>query len=745
MQDQELIQAYVKTGDEAAFAELAGRHLNLAYSAALRIAAGNHALAEEAVQKAFLLLARKAPRFSGSVNISGWIYQTACNCARDITRSERRREFYEKKGALMHLNSDADAEPLWQQLAPVLDEAISELPEKDRVPLILRFFRRQSMDEVAEGLGISTGAAKMRVGRALQKLRRLLAAHGVTLSAAVLGTFLWERSVTAAPPMALAAAREFLKQPGTSVPPNTFVQSTGLQNLTRIAFMTAAQKAAVILSVAALGFATWHVRHRTANALTTSPSSSSAAAKEKPVAKEGTQASSQAADPFADAIANLKAALTEPSGRKIPYARVDQAIAAFGANAGAALPVLMAVLNAPPSARDLQAFVLAAHGVALLGTNAAPAWPELRSLLRAGRLAILNDDLPKLLVAISPDGAILPDLIDLLNANPGGAGRIAWSIDQIVQNRPSLADRYTPDLIAMLSDPAEDVRRNAASVLARFPGEKSPEAVPVLLSALKLDKFLDPHAYDLVALPDNSFRSREGEKFTDDDSRLQSIQALGDFGPGAVEAIPALTQIANSDRTNNVDLGKLALLAIGKIDPDTTNSAAQLATRQQARAVVLAQKAQDGSATLPELKEALHLPDDLAIIAAADRLQTLGPVAHEALPDLLQALDVKQSMASFNIAQILKEWAPEELAARLKQKNAPNLNEIVSAVGEMGASMSCPRIRAHRSRSFYPSVGFQLWRLVIAPSHASPDESRFHLMTVASSGFFSSSFVTKTR
>ena len=63
----------------------------------------------------------------------------------------------------------------WQQIAPLLDEAMNQLGEADRNAVMLRFFEQKSLDEVGRALGIETGAAQKRVWRALEKLRHIFA------------------------------------------------------------------------------------------------------------------------------------------------------------------------------------------------------------------------------------------------------------------------------------------------------------------------------------------------------------------------------------------------------------------------------------------------------------------------------------------------------------------------------------------------------------------------------------------
>ena len=67
-----------------------------------------------------------------------------------------------------------DAEASWTELAPILDEALDQLSDGHRHALLLRFFEGRSFAEIGQVFAISEDAAKMRVSRALEKLRTIL-------------------------------------------------------------------------------------------------------------------------------------------------------------------------------------------------------------------------------------------------------------------------------------------------------------------------------------------------------------------------------------------------------------------------------------------------------------------------------------------------------------------------------------------------------------------------------------------
>lgn len=88
---------------------------------------------------------------------------------------------------------------LWDGLAPLLDDALENLNGKDHDALVLRFFENKNFAEVGVALGASENAAKMRVTRALEKLRKFFAKHGVASTTAIIGGVISANSVQAAP------------------------------------------------------------------------------------------------------------------------------------------------------------------------------------------------------------------------------------------------------------------------------------------------------------------------------------------------------------------------------------------------------------------------------------------------------------------------------------------------------------------------------------------------------------------
>lgn len=202
----ELLRRYAAERSEVAFAALVQQHLSLVYHAALRRTNGDLHLAEDVAQTVFALLAREAITLQDHAVLTGWLYVATRHAAANAMRSEQRRKARELEAHTM--NEATTHEPSgteWARLRPEIDSVMDELAELDRNAVLLRFFENRPYAEIGASFRISEDAARMRVDRALEKLRSLLARRGITSTAAALGGLLTAQSAIAAPAGLVAA------------------------------------------------------------------------------------------------------------------------------------------------------------------------------------------------------------------------------------------------------------------------------------------------------------------------------------------------------------------------------------------------------------------------------------------------------------------------------------------------------------------------------------------------------------
>jgi RNA polymerase sigma factor (sigma-70 family) len=200
--DTELLRAFADSQSEDSFRHLVDRHLPLVLGTARRLTADSGA-AEDIAQRVFILLARKAPRLSPGVILSGWLYRVTRFTASRFLRSEERRRRREQEAILMNLDPAPD--PSWKALQPFLDDALTGLSETDRNAVLLRYFQDCSVREVSARLGLSEEAAGKRLQRALEKLQKFFKRKGVQISAATLATGLASERVQAGVRSGIAA------------------------------------------------------------------------------------------------------------------------------------------------------------------------------------------------------------------------------------------------------------------------------------------------------------------------------------------------------------------------------------------------------------------------------------------------------------------------------------------------------------------------------------------------------------
>jgi RNA polymerase sigma factor (sigma-70 family) len=198
--DAELLRRYAEDRAEDAFAELVRRHLHLVYFAALRRVGGDTHLAEDVAQGVFTALARRAASLTDHPSLDGWLYTTTRNVAVQAQRTKRRRQARELEvHTMQEISAESRPAAEWEQLRPVIDQAMDELSEPDREAILLRFFADRSFAEVGEKLALSENAARMRAERALDKLRALLVRRGITSTSAALVVALANQATIAAP------------------------------------------------------------------------------------------------------------------------------------------------------------------------------------------------------------------------------------------------------------------------------------------------------------------------------------------------------------------------------------------------------------------------------------------------------------------------------------------------------------------------------------------------------------------
>lgn len=194
--DAQLLTAFARHRDEAAFRVLAGRHLGLVFHAALR-RTGSRPLAEEISQNVLCALAAKAASLSRHPErLPAWLHRATHYESTKAMRSEASRR---RREQLAEAPGSAAPDPAMADALPHLDPALDRLGEADRTVLLLHYYEGRSFPDLAGLLGKSTAAVQKQSQRALEKLARLLRGKGVALSTAGLASLMSAELAKAAP------------------------------------------------------------------------------------------------------------------------------------------------------------------------------------------------------------------------------------------------------------------------------------------------------------------------------------------------------------------------------------------------------------------------------------------------------------------------------------------------------------------------------------------------------------------
>ena len=173
-------------GDRDAFRVLVERHSHNVFRLAYRMT-GNRQDAEEVVQEAFLRAYQKLGQFAARANFGTWVYRIAANYAIDRMRQRKKEEARKVEPAVHEQGTENDPVTLVRDAAPTperlahnielrkhMEIALAALSHSERTAFVMRHWEGCAIEEIAEVLKSSSGAAKNTVFRAVQKLRLAL-------------------------------------------------------------------------------------------------------------------------------------------------------------------------------------------------------------------------------------------------------------------------------------------------------------------------------------------------------------------------------------------------------------------------------------------------------------------------------------------------------------------------------------------------------------------------------------------
>jgi RNA polymerase sigma factor (sigma-70 family) len=183
--DSELLRSFVETRSSDAFAGIMRRHGAMVLGLARRIV-GDRQLAEDVFQATFLVLGRKAHSVRARESLPAWLHRVALRLAIRAKKSRQRLSDYDACATTAAPSDPLDEISVREMLA-ILDEELTRLPEKYRLPLILCHLEGLSQHEASRRLDVSPGSIKGMLERGRLLLRKRLIARGLDASAALAG------------------------------------------------------------------------------------------------------------------------------------------------------------------------------------------------------------------------------------------------------------------------------------------------------------------------------------------------------------------------------------------------------------------------------------------------------------------------------------------------------------------------------------------------------------------------------
>lgn len=167
---------------------------------------GDRQLAEELTQNVFATLARKSGTIKKDVTIAGWLHRASCFESLHALRAEKSRKRTMKNLKELRPLETSISPKTGNDLAPLLDDAIDQLPATDRDVLLMRFASERTLRQIGGVLGKSESAAQRHLQRALEKLSIVLRKRGIVAGTISLTAYLGADFANATPSPLVASA-----------------------------------------------------------------------------------------------------------------------------------------------------------------------------------------------------------------------------------------------------------------------------------------------------------------------------------------------------------------------------------------------------------------------------------------------------------------------------------------------------------------------------------------------------------
>ncbi len=171
----------ILAGDSDQYAELVDRYKDLAYNVAFRMV-GDPDIAKDMAQESFIAAYNALSDFKFNSRFSSWLYRIVVNKCRDHFRGGKETvsvDEISEYAAGPHGSPEHAAS--CRQTGDAIQQALNGLPPEYREAIVLKHIEGLDYQEMADALGVSVSALKVRAHRGREMLRKLLEGMGVTL------------------------------------------------------------------------------------------------------------------------------------------------------------------------------------------------------------------------------------------------------------------------------------------------------------------------------------------------------------------------------------------------------------------------------------------------------------------------------------------------------------------------------------------------------------------------------------
>jgi RNA polymerase sigma factor (sigma-70 family) len=248
--DGDLLDAFLRRHDEAAFEQLVRRHGPMVLGVCRRVL-GSTPDADDAFQAAFLVLVRKAGSIVPRDLVGPWLYGVARRTALRARSLRMRR--HQRERQVERLPEPAGVGPDAGDVRDVLDEELSALPEAFRTVVVLCDLCGASHREAARQLRVAEGTVASRLSRGRALLRQRLSRRGVALT--VGAGALADQAVASVPPALVSSTVRFAAGPANLVPPQVVDLVEGVTQAMFLSKLKIAMAIPVVLLAAVVGVA----------------------------------------------------------------------------------------------------------------------------------------------------------------------------------------------------------------------------------------------------------------------------------------------------------------------------------------------------------------------------------------------------------------------------------------------------------------------------------------------------------